>query len=67
MTHEFILVQKAKSKGGDKYTCISDPTFSIYFPQSVSRIGDQVHPKLMIKISPIVLKTPVTSQIEEDE
>jgi hypothetical protein len=37
MKLEFILVQKAKSKGGDKYTCVSDPTFSIYVPQTISR------------------------------
>lgn len=48
---EFILVQKAKSKGGDKYVCVSDPTFSIYVPQTISRIDDQPHSNLKINIS----------------
>lgn len=34
---QFTLTQKAKSKGGDKYTCVSDESFSIYVPQSTSR------------------------------
>ncbi len=50
---DFILVQKAKSKGGDKYACISDPSFTIYVPQSISRVDDQPHPKLQVNINPI--------------
>lgn len=44
----FILVQKAKSKGGDKYVNVSDPTFSIYVPQSMSRVDDNSYPKLKL-------------------
>jgi hypothetical protein len=47
---DFILVQKAKSKGGDKYVSVQDPTFSIYVPQSISRVGDIVSQKLVVTI-----------------
>ncbi len=50
---EFILTQKAKKVGGDKYICVSDPSFSIYVPQSISRVGDLVHAKLKINITPV--------------
>ena len=33
----FNITKKAKSNGGDKYTCTDDETFSIYFPQTISR------------------------------
>jgi hypothetical protein len=33
----FNLVQPAKKSGGDKYTCETDETFTIYVPQSISR------------------------------
>ena len=49
---DFVLTQKAKSKGGDKYTCVSDPTFTIYVPQTISRVNDVPHPKLSIDIIP---------------
>lgn len=62
-----MLVQKAKKVGGDKYACISDPNFTIYVPQTISRVGDVPHPKLRVNITPSVVKTPVTSQIDEDE
>jgi hypothetical protein len=62
-----MLVQKAKSKGGDKYACVSDPSFTIYVPQTISRVGEQPHPKLRVNIAPVVVKTPVTSVISEDE
>jgi len=65
---EFMLVQKAKSKGGDKYTCISDPSFTIYVPQTISRVGDVPHAKVKVNISPVavLVKTPVTTQIDDD-
>jgi hypothetical protein len=52
---EFIIVQKAKSKGGDKYVCVSNPDFSIYFPQSVSRdpTSENVHQKLAVTVKVI--------------
>jgi hypothetical protein len=66
MSLEFILVQKAKSKGGDKYMSVEDPTFSIYVPQVLSRVGDQPHPKLKINISPVI-NTSVNKQVDECE
>jgi hypothetical protein len=59
MNLEFMLVQKAKSKGGDKYACISDPSFTIYVPQTISRVDEQPHPKLKIEITPMFVKTSV--------
>lgn len=70
MSLDFILKQKAKSKGGDKFLCVSDPSFSIYVPQTLSRVGDKVHQKLKINITPAapeVVKSPVTTQIDEEE
>jgi hypothetical protein len=66
---EFILVQKAKSKGGDKYACVTDPSFSIYFPQTISRTDDEASARLYVDITivSLVVKTPVTSQIDEDD
>lgn len=55
---EFILVQKAKSKGGDKYVCVADPSFSIYVPQTMSRTGDEANAKLYLDIGPFFTKTP---------
>jgi len=66
MSLEFILVQKAKSKGGDKYACVSDPNFTIYVPQTISRVGDIPHPKLKVHISSSTVTTPVVSQIDQD-
>jgi hypothetical protein len=49
MKLEFILAQKAKSKGGDKYVCVSDPNFYIYVPQIISRPGG-IEPKTKLDI-----------------
>jgi hypothetical protein len=50
---DFILSKKAQSKGGDKYICTDDPTFSIYIPQHISRDStDKPHDKLIITITP---------------
>lgn len=44
----FRISQKAKTSGGDKYVCESDPKFVVYFPQSVSRVNGE--PKEEIKV-----------------
>lgn len=49
----FILVQKAKKTGGDRYACTDDPDFAIYIPQEISREGDVVHTKLKITVEPV--------------
>lgn len=60
MDYTFILVQKAKGKGGDKFLCVSDTTFSIYVPQTISRIQgkgtdkERVIQKLKINISELI-------------
>ena len=55
-TLTFVLSQKAKSSGGDKYVCESNSDFNIYFPQTISRKGlTQPLPKIVITIPlPIV-------------
>ena len=35
----FKLEKAAKSSGGDKFVCESQPEFNIYFPQTISRRG----------------------------
>jgi hypothetical protein len=47
----FILVQKAKKTGGDKYACTDDPNFIIYFPQIISRHNNDTHQELKIVIT----------------
>lgn len=52
---DFKLVQKAKSKGGDRYECVTDPTFTIYIPQNLSRNTNNIpHEKIQLNITPIV-------------
>lgn len=34
----FVLVQQARSQGGDKFECLQIPGFVVYFPQTVSRL-----------------------------
>ena len=46
----FTLVQQAKNKGGDKYTCDTNADFTIYVPQTVSR-GTGTVPKQKLKIT----------------
>ena len=52
----FNLVKAAKSKGGDKYICESDSSFSIYVPQSIYRASDEKTPVKSFKMDllPIV-------------
>lgn len=38
-TFVFKLEKAAKSRGGDKFVCESQPEFQIYFPQTISRQG----------------------------
>lgn len=59
----FMLTQKAKAKGGDKYTCIEDPSFTIYVPQSLSRKDDQANLKLYIEI---IKDSSLTLSADED-
>ncbi len=47
----FVLEQKAKKSGGDKYKCEVDDNFCIYFPQEISRSSGQPAKKLVVKIS----------------
>lgn len=49
-TFVFRLSQKAKTSGGDKYTCESDPKFVVYFPQSVSRVNGNAKEEIKIVI-----------------
>ncbi len=53
MDLEFMLVQKAKSKGGDKYACVANPNFTIYVPQTISRVKDVPYLKLQVNITSV--------------
>lgn len=54
----FKLEKKAKSAGGDKYVCESQPEFNIYVPQSISRDKGKTHDILHITISVEKQKPP---------
>ena len=47
----FNLEKKAKSSGGDKYVCETQPEFNIYVPQNISRDNGKNHETLQITIS----------------
>lgn len=46
MKYIFVLIQKARSSGGDKYAC---DDWSIYIPQNISR-PDKKEPRPSIEI-----------------
>ena len=47
----FIIDKIAKSSGGDKYICESNPDFNIYIPQKISRSDkENVYENLIITI-----------------
>lgn len=49
---EFVLDKAASKAGGDKYVCSTDQSFTIYVPQTISRVSSKVPvQKLMITIS----------------
>lgn len=52
-TLTFTLEKKAKSSGGDKYVCSTQPEFNIYVPQSISRIGSKPSETLEVVIQHI--------------
>jgi hypothetical protein len=51
----FKLEKKAKSAGGDKYVCETQPEFNIYVPQTISRDNGKTHDTLHITISVEIL------------
>jgi hypothetical protein len=51
-TFVFNLEKKAKSSGGDKYVCETQPEFNIYVPQTISRENGKTHDILHITINP---------------
>ena len=50
LTKIFCLSQKARKLGGDKYTCKDDSQFSIYFPQTISRVQNEPVPTITVDI-----------------
>jgi len=50
MLYTFQLIQTAKKSGGDKYECVDDPSFIIYFPQRISRIDGNIKDEIEIEI-----------------
>lgn len=56
MSMEFTLEKKAKTSGGDKYVCVDNPKFILYFPQTISRKNGQAHPKLIVTVTPPQVK-----------
>jgi hypothetical protein len=51
-TFEFTLAQQAKSKGGDKYVCTTNPEFNIYVPQTDSRVSGVPVKSFVVTITP---------------
>lgn len=49
MKYKFVLIQKARSSGGDKYSCEGSTEWVIYFPQEISR-PDKKEPRPTIEI-----------------
>jgi hypothetical protein len=48
---DFILTNPASAKGGDKYECVGNNKFVIYFPQIYSRLGGKALGKMCVKLS----------------
>ncbi len=49
---DFILAQKAKKTGGDKYVNVQTPSFMIYIPQEISRDSKGIpKPKIVVRFS----------------
>ncbi len=53
MNIEFILAQEAKKSESDKYISKNDKNFIMCVPQNLSRIGNCVHERLNVYISPV--------------
>jgi hypothetical protein len=49
---EFVISQRAKGDGGDKYICSTNPKFNIYMPQSISRKNGVVIEKMQVAVTP---------------
>jgi hypothetical protein len=48
-TYVFKLEKAAKSSGGDKFVCVTQPEFNIYFPQTISR-QDRARPSQLLHL-----------------
>jgi seryl-tRNA synthetase len=48
---DFTLINPASGKGGDKYACVENNKFVIYFPQIYSRLGGKAINKMCVKLS----------------
>ena len=48
-TYVFKLEKAAKSSGGDKFVCVAQPEFNIYFPQTISR-QDRARPSQLLHL-----------------
>ena len=47
---EFQLDKPAKRAGGDKYICSEQSEFTIYIPQTISRVNGEPIKKLKVNI-----------------
>jgi len=61
----FKLEKAAKSSGGDKFVCESQPEFNIYFPQTISRRDAQApFPVLQLRVERPVQPAPSPSSLK---
>ncbi len=61
----FKLEKAAKSSGGDKFVCESQPEFNIYFPQTISRRDAAVPcPVLQLRVERPVQPAPSPSSLK---
>lgn len=61
---QFNLVQVAKKNGGDKYVCSTNNSFTIYFPQTFSRVNGQAIPMIQFIMSEA--QPQVQPQVQEE-
>lgn len=50
-TFRFTLERAARKSGGDRYSCVEDENWNIYFPQEISRVdGDEPLESLLVTV-----------------
>lgn len=47
----FKLERPARKSGGDRYECVEDSNWKVYFPQSITRKGGVPKQTLIVEVS----------------
>jgi len=47
----FKLERPARKSGGDRYECVEDSNWKVYFPQKISRPGTNPEDTLTVEVS----------------